>query len=194
MSWRTTWFGSERPSRGWAVAVSALMGIMVLGLGGLFVRFVPVAGMRGMSMVIVFGVFGVASTLALVVFSAREGRLRPGNGFVQTAGRLLAITLFMPALLGFCAWASVCKALPWAYTRAFGVPHEERTVMRTDYSHRRRSCDYRLEGGAMENSMPGYLCIPESYYRQHPDQDVEVVIYGRKSALGFSVQGVRSVQ
>ncbi|HZV37941.1 MAG TPA: hypothetical protein VFF96_04255 [Pseudoxanthomonas sp.] len=176
------------------MAASALMGLMVLGLGGVFVRFIPAAGMQGLRMVVVFGLFGAASTIALFALSAREGRLRLGGGFLQIVGRSLAIILFMPALLGFLAWASVCKALPWAYTRAFGMPYEELTIMRTEYSHSRRGCDYRLEGGAMENSIPAYLCIRESYYRRHPDQDVEVVIYGRKSALGFSVQGVRSAE
>lgn len=43
----------------------------------------------------------------------------------------------------------------------------------------------------MENSFPKYICIGADAYRAHPNQDMEVLLVGKKSSLGFSIIHVR---
>lgn len=187
--WRTFWFGSERTCQ--ALVVAGILATMGLVLLGLFVDFVPAAGLHGAHMAIAFGFIGLCLTAALL------GAMMVKGTFASTMTRMgwkgwMAIAL-MPAMLGVLAWILSVKALPWAFTRMFGAEHEVRALMHTDHVRSRRWCDHRLKGGPFEATMPSFICIGSRYYARYPDQEVIVRLKGKRSALGFAVTSVHHV-
>ena len=117
--------------------------------------------------------------------------MKLGDGYLQVAVRLFALVLFMPAFFGALLWLLLAKTLPWAYTRTLGEQHEVRAMMRTEHRYSRRGCDYRLKGSPLERTFLPYVCISADYYDAHPDQNLEVLLIGKKSVLGFSIVEVR---
>ncbi|HBK47158.1 MAG TPA: hypothetical protein DDZ67_12155 [Xanthomonadaceae bacterium] len=100
----------------------------------------------------------------------------------------------MPLMLSGLGWIVLAKSLPWALARTFGTPFEERHLMHAYYRSARRACRYRLRGGPLEHAFPGYLCIAEDFNCRHPGQDVAVLLFGRRSVLGTSVQEIHSTR
>lgn len=187
--WRAFWFGSERTGQALAAAgILATTGLMLLGL---FVDFIPAAGLYGAQMTIAFGFIGLCLTAVLLGAMVVKGAFSIAMARMGWKG-WMAIA-FMPALFGIIAWIVFVKALPWVFTRVFGEEHEIRAVMRTDYVRSRRWCDHRLKGGPFEATMPSFTCISRRYYARYPDQDVTVRLEGKRSGLGFAVTSVHHV-
>jgi hypothetical protein len=196
MGWKKAFFGNEHPTRnrivGWCLVYAGL----ALMFTGLSVNFVPSPLFRDGRIAIAFGFVGVVLTALILAYGLSSGNMQrhwasKGWGTWGVGFRMLLFVLLMPPVLGFMCYAAAGKALPWAWTRIFGVPYEVRTVMHTEHRYGRRSCRYRLKGGPLEHSFPDYVCISTDAYNAHPDQDVEVLLQGRQSALGFSVIHVR---
>jgi hypothetical protein len=188
MGWKATWFGSDEPSRGQVARIVATLGTCVLALVGLLVDFVPAPGLHGSHVVMLFLVAGVVGTAGLLAHARRHVRI----GALLDGGfpRFLLILCVMPVLLGLVGWCVLMKALPWAWTRAFGDEFREVHVMQTHYTRSRRACDYRLRGGPMERSFPSYVCIPEAFYHRHPEQQVPVMLAGRRSRFGSAIEHI----
>lgn len=190
MGWKQGVFGSERPTREQWVGTLVAMAVLALVLTGMLVDFAPAPALQGIHMAVIFLIVGVIETALLFAHASRKGRMGQlvDKGFLKFLFLLVAI----PTLLGFVSWLITIKTLPWTFTGVLGAEVRETHEMQTRYTRSRRSCDYRLSGGPMEGAFPSYLCIGEAFYHRHPDQRVEVVLAGRRSALGFSIQHVYS--
>nr|WP_295375826.1 hypothetical protein [Pseudoxanthomonas sp.] len=190
MGWKQGVFGSERPTREQWVGTLVALAVLALVMAGMFVDFAPAPALRGVHMAVIFLIVGVIETALLFAHASRRGRMGQlvDKGFLKFLFLLVAI----PCMLGFVSWLIAIKTLPWGITRVFGSEVRERHVMETRHTRSRRSCDYRLSGGPMEGAFPSYLCIREAFYHRHPDRQVEVVLTGRRSALGFSIQHIYS--
>lgn len=190
MGWKQTVFGSERPAREQWVGTLVALAVLALVMTGMFVDFAPAPVLRGVHMAVIFLIVGVIETALLFAHASRKGRMGTlvDKGFLKFLFLLVAI----PCMLGFVSWLIAIKTLPWGITRVFGSEVRESHVMETRYTRSRRACDYRLSGGPMEGAFPSYLCIREAFYHRHPDQQVEVVLTGRRTVLGFSIQHVYS--
>jgi len=190
MGWMTAWFGSDTPDRSQVVITVASLGALALALIGAFVDFVPAPVLHGMHVAVLFLVIGVLGTAGLLRHAGRQGRMGVllDKGFLK----FLFFLCGMPVLLGLIGWCVLAKALPWAWTRAFGEEFRESHVMKTHYARSRRACDYRLEGGPMERATPNYLCISETFYHRHPEEQVPVVLAGRRSLFGASIVHIES--
>ena len=190
MGWRTACFGSEAPVRGQVLATCTFLGGCALVLVGMCVDFVPAAPLRSVPVAVLCAWLGFAGTAWLLMHAHHHGRL----GILRGRGllRLLFLMCAIPVMLAGVAWLVTVKALPWAWTRAFGDEFREPQVMRTHYTRSRRSCDYRLKGGLMEHGFPRHLCIREAFYHRHPEQEVVVVLSGRRSWFGHSIQRIES--
>lgn len=190
MGWKAGWLGSDNPSRGGILEVSITLGVCALALMGIFVDFVPAPALQGLHIALLFLIVGVIETALMLGHASRKGRMAAliDKGFVK----FLLVLCAMPLLLGFVSWIVLVKSLPWAWTSAFGRQFRESHLMQTHYTRSRRSCDYRLRGGPMERSFPGYLCIREEFYHRHPEQQVSVVLSGRRSLFGSSIRHIES--
>lgn len=190
MGWKQGAFGTEQPTREQWIGTSAAIAVLILVFVGMFVDFAPAPALRGIHMAVIFLIVGVIETALLFAHASRKGRM--GQFVDRGLLRFLFLLLAIPLMLGFVSWLIAIKTLPWAFTRVFGNEVREIHAMETRYSRSRRSCDHRLYGGPMEGAFPSYLCIREAFYDRHPNQQVEVVLAGRRSALGFSIQHVYS--
>lgn len=190
MGWKQGAFGTEQPTREQWISTSAAIAVLILVFVGMFVDFAPAPALRGIHVAVIFLIVGVIETALLFAHASRKGRM--GQFVDRGLLRFLFLLLAIPLMLGFVSWLIAIKTLPWAFTRVFGNEVREIHAMETRYSRSRRSCDHRLYGGPMEGAFPSYLCIREAFYDRHPNQQVEVVLAGRRSALGFSIQHVYS--
>ncbi len=183
-------FGSGQPSREQQVGTLAALVVLVLALAGMFVDFAPAPALQGSHMAVIFLIVGVIETALLFAHASRKGRMGQliDNGFLK----FLFLLVTIPCMLGFVSWLIAIKTLPWGVTRVFGREVRESHVMETRYTRSRRACDYRLSGGPMEGAFPSYLCIREAFYHRHPNQQIEVVLTGRRTVLGFSIRHVYS--
>lgn len=190
MGWKQGAFGTEQPTREQWISTSAAVAVLILVFVGMFVDFAPAPALRGIHVAVIFLIVGVIETALLFAHASRKGRM--GQFVDRGLLRFLFLLLAIPLMLGLVSWLIAIKTLPWAFTRVFGNEVREIHAMETRYSRSRRSCDHRLYGGPMEGAFPSYLCIREAFYDRHPNQQVEVVLAGRRSALGFSIQHVYS--
>ena len=190
MGWKQGAFGTEQPTREQWISTSAAIAVLILVFVGMFVDFAPAPALRGIHVAVIFLIVGVIETALLFAHASRKGRM--GQFVDRGLLRFLFLLLAIPLMLGFVSWLIAIKTLPWAFTRVFGNEVREIHAMETRYSRSRRSCDHRLYGGPMEGAFPSYLCIREAFYDRHPNQQVKVVLAGRRSALGFSIQHVYS--
>ncbi|MGN7833244.1 hypothetical protein ACTJI2_16705 [Pseudoxanthomonas sp. 22568] len=190
MGWKQGAFGTEQPTREQWISTSAAVAVLILVFVGMFVDFAPAPALRGIHMAVIFLIVGVIETALLFAHASRKGRM--GQFVDRGLLRFLFLLLAIPLMLGFVSWLIAIKTLPWTFTHVFGNEVREIHAMETRYSRSRRSCDHRLYGGPMEGAFPSYLCIREAFYDRHPNQQVEVVLAGRRSALGFSIQHVYS--
>lgn len=188
MSWKSGWFGSENPSCGQIAGTCTTLGVIASVFLGLFVDFVPAPAFHGIHMEVLFLVVGIIETAALFAYASRKGRLSNllEKGFLT----FLFTWLVMPFVLGSVSWLVLTKTLPWAFTRTLGTSFRQDFVMETYYARSRRACDYRLRGALMERAFPRYICIREEFYRRHPEQRVSVVLTGKQSVFGTSIQHV----
>lgn len=192
MTWRTLWLGSERLSVGRVVATSVLLGFVGLTLLGLFVDFIPVRGLYSSEAAAVFFMIGLALSVALLMHAAANKRLRAVE---QTSVLKTALVIaFLPVMIGFMVWAVLVKALPWTFTRVFGQPYAFEATVRTEHRNSRRSCDYRIDGGPLDTTFPGFVCISERYYAAHPDRQVVMLMSGRRTVLGFALTSIKHVR
>ena len=165
-----------------------MLGLLILGV---FVDFIPAAGFYGERAAIVFGVIGLF--LTVLIYGALISR-GPFLAAVSQAGwKAWLGVLLTPFFLGLLAWLLLVKVGPWAITRAFGMEHQERVMMRTEHRYSRNSCDHLLRGGPFEATTPDYLCVSESYYLRFPGRAVIVDLKGKSTRLGFAVTSVHHV-
>jgi len=101
---------------------------------------------------------------------------------------VVLLALVLPSLVAFMAWATLARALPWAWTRAFGVPATwpvHGSVLHSPNRH----CDDRLliaDPVALRS-----VCVPASWHRGASGEPVAAELVGRRGALGFAVTGVQ---
>ena len=106
----------------------------------------------------------------------------------KASGSVVLFTLFplCGALVGALVLA---KTVPWGITRAFGTPERMETTMQYSNRFRKRGCDSQLRGGPF-----GAFSISEVCVARIPGwrsgSDVEVTLVGKRSFLGFAVEGV----
>jgi hypothetical protein len=183
MGWKTAWFGSEDPTRGQVGKVVLVLAIMAATLYGIVTDFVP-SGPLGTRGVFIFLALGVAATLAVAMHAVRTGRYEAL--MEQGVLRLVVGVLAAPFMLALVLWLTL-KTIGSLVTQAVGSDYRQPATMHTHYTRSRRSCDYRLTGGILEDTFPKYLCISEAGYHRRPEQAVDVVLVGQESWLGVHI-------
>lgn len=186
ITWRTTWFGSERPRRRQVVVTVSVLLLAALMCLGVFVDFIPADWLRHRGRIeLLFGFIGLCLTILL--YGALIIRGQVARQSWRENLKLCLVFPFAPVFLGGVCWVLLAKTLPWSFSRVFGDDHSMQATMRTEHRSTRRSCDYRLMGGPFEHTMPAYRCISARVYEAFPDREVQVVLIGKASPFGFAV-------
>lgn len=190
MGWKASWLGSDDPTRSQVIGNISVLGICVLVPLGMFVDFVPAPALHAIDMKVLFLIVGLIESALLFGYAARKGRL--SRLMDEGILRFVFVLCCAPFVFGLISCIVLVKSLPWMYTRPLGSEFRESHVMETHYKRSRRGCDYRLRGGPMERSFPNYLCISEAFYRRHPEDRVNVILTGKRSVFGDSIQRIES--
>ncbi len=127
------------------------------------------------------GLLTFASVLA-VRYGRATGHLN-GQAFASIPNLLLAYAALGVGL--FCIWwMVVVRVIP--DTIAILSGEEFRFESGVYVKHRRgRGCDYRLEEGVLNRSIPGYICTSPTF-APSPSRQV-VIFYGKHTPLGFHI-------
>lgn len=176
--------GARKATGGWLVAANAVV-VFALFFYGVHLEFAtdPVLG-SGRAYAIAL-LLASLNLLVPVVLAKRAGRLRLPPRWRDRFW--LAST---PFLLGLVYQPVVETVLPAAYTTMVGTPVVETYAMQTESRYRKYECDSQLTGGPMRGFFADHLCIDETTYRRWPDQAVQVVLTGERSALGLRVRTI----
>lgn len=187
MGWKTACFGFETPSQSQVITSVVVLTALGLALHGMFVAFVPAAFLYGRTVAIVFLLVGVVEMAVLFAYRIRTETY---SAFRDRVGplKLPLVVIFAPFLLGIGSWLIVGKSLPWMLTTVFGDEYSEPFKMETHYSRKRRFCHHRLKGPPIDRSFPNFLCVGRGFYDRYPEQKVEVMLSGKRSFAGRTLQ------
>ena len=183
------WFGSDRPSVLRILLTGGLWMSLPLAVLGAFVPFLPADGLHGPPIQWALGLIGLCVTAGIALMAMLGGGRR-GSGHTLSFGAL-TVLLLLPVGIAALVWLVAVKALPWAYTRAYGAPARIETTVRTEFVRSSKRCDHRIVGGALAMSGVGHLCIDAALYRRAPERRIVVTLQGRRSRLGFAVMEVK---
>ena len=95
----------------------------------------------------------------------------------------------MAVVMTFIFWGVVVHGAADLLTQIIGKPTTIEPELSKTYSASRRSCDFRLEGDAIKEAMPSYICISELLYSELPAQQ-KFKIEGKSSYLGFHMKKI----
>ena len=185
MAWKTMLFGAESPSRRQYLGYGLLYLMLASVMHGLYCDFIPNDALTNTYATLGFLAWGVLAMVALVVASIRREKNK------LKLSQALLLIFVGPFMVALFTWLVVAKSVPWLITAAVGDSYEETVTLHTRHSGG-RGCHYHLEGGYVQPTFPSYLCISETYYKAHPDQNVQVTLVGQRTILGFRVAHIQS--
>ncbi len=171
MSWKSTVYGDENPSR---ITVMVYNGIFIgffLWFYGWWADFVP-------SKLWIYAGSGIAIILTILCsyWGFVAGKLALGFAGIITP-------LFMFVLF----WVVMVHGLAAIATLMAGSPHSVVTELHKTHHLSRYACDDRLEGEILGHAVPDHLCIPYAVYSA-PGESISVRLVGKTTLLGFYIQ------
>ena len=198
MSWKRHVFGKDDPSRARIFASLFAYACLAMAIHGWFAPVVPAPWLRGVSGASIMLALSLAATMACALaVPVRPPRVSmQGFGYPQgedrgEGGQPVLMAFGAGVLLAPFLWLALAKSLPWMLAGAFGSVHEEVTTLRLEHRYSRRSCDYRAFGPVLESTVPDYMCVSREIYQAHPDRTISVRLVGRRTPLGWRIDGFR---
>jgi len=189
MGWKTAVWGLENPGLDHKRRIVVFAVICGLTLFGFLVDFVPQPALALDRCLLWILIAGCALPIGMLLVPSERARIAQR---ARTHGRLSIIMglIFMIPSFGFACWAIFAITLPWSYTAAFGTPLLTTEVMQTNHRWSRYACDWNVRGELLGNIGMSSFCISQSDYERHSDQQVHVILMGKRSVFGWDVQGV----
>lgn len=190
MSFNKIFFNSENPTLYTQIGMIALALVGIGFLAGLWVDFIATPDVNFWAGFIAAPVLAFIHGWIILAGSTLEGRSRippnPATKFiVYLGGTLMLAAIYNPGITRFA---------PYLLTQLAGAPYTERFAMQTDHTYSKRACDYQLTGGPFSSIVAPHLCISENAYYLYPDQTVHVVLSGKRSPLGMTVDDILSIE
>jgi hypothetical protein len=185
VSWIGKFYGSERPKFLRALIFSIFYISIILWFYGWWADFTPSSEWK------VFGVYVsiFISAIYCPVFYLLATTQKPIiKIFKSYIGRIFQF-LFIAVLMTFVFWGVVVHGAADLLTQVIGKPTTIESELSKTYSASRRSCDFRLEGDAIREAMPSYICISEPLYSELPAQQI-FKLEGKRSYLGFHIKKI----
>ena len=172
-------------------AAFAMVGVLLVAYVGLGLNFLPSDVVSNSFSLDVLLWVGLAIHVAVILFSAYRGVLRP---FCARTSKfsLVAMLLIAPMLYAGIIWSIMLKVLPWSCAKIFGEEGVVETTVETYREINTRNCHYRIRGGAVKAI--GYMCLDEWKYEMHPDRKIVVRLHGRRIAMGLAVSSIEIVR
>lgn len=154
---------------------------------GIFADFLPSDWLLGANALIAILLLALVEFVVLAWLFWRTGAMR-GLWF-RSPLLLFACGLLMFPLLAFINLNIILKSIPWAYAHALGTELRVQATLLSHYKRSRRNCDYQLRGSVL-NYDSAQLCIDKARYLISPEKQVQAVIIGKQSVLGFAIKEI----
>lgn len=178
-------FGSETPSFFRASVISIFYIPTALWLYGWWADFIPSEVWRST------GIY--ASTSLSVIYCPAFHFLATTQSpiikvFKSNIGRAFQFC-FLALLFALIFWGALVHGAADLITQVVGKPQTIEAELNKVHRTSRHSCDYRLEGYAIQSAMPNHICISKKLFEEIPAQ-VNVNLQGKVTFLGFHVNNV----
>jgi len=182
----TIFWGAEQPSRQRRIAVSVAFVVLVLFFVGFFAGFIPSVEWNRVTITISIALTCI--TLLWLIYRMSHRQLRE-PWMRDLMGRIWGLVAI--ALMAFWfSWVPLSEGLGYAFTLAVGQDVSRQVLLRKRTHTMRLGCRYGLEGEALGDWVPGYLCISSDQYRRLPAEAMYTV-YGSQSWFGFIARSWR---
>lgn len=185
MSWMSKIYGCENSSFFRVSVISIFYICAALWLYGWWVDFIPSEAWASTGIyasisltVIYYPVFYFLATTQNPIIKI----------FKSNVGRVFQFCILAPSFI-FVFWGALVHGAADLITQAVGKPKTIEAELSKVHRASRRSCDYRLEGYAIQSAMPNHICISRKYFNEIPEQ-VNVSLQGKATFLGFHVNNV----
>lgn len=94
--------------------------------------------------------------------------------------------LMVAVLLSFMSWVAITHGVGSIATRIFGVEKIVSVQLRKHNNLGRRLCKYRVQGAAIEQAFPSYLCLSASAFQSMPKTEA-FKLHIEEAYFGFHV-------
>jgi len=182
----TIFWGAEHPSWRRRIAVSIAFVVLVLFFVGYFAGFIPSTEWNEVTIAISIALASITLLWLIYRLSHRSLRERWMRDLMARIWGAVAITL----VAFWFSWVPLAEGLGYAFTLAIGEQASRQVRLRKNTHTIRRGCRYGLEGQALGDWVPGYLCISSDQYRRLPSEGM-YTLYGSRSWFGFIVHSWR---
>jgi hypothetical protein len=176
----TIFWGAEHPSRRRRIAVSIAFVVLALFFVGFFAGFIPSAVWNRATIAISMTLASITLLWMIYQLSHRKLRERWMRDLMGRIWGAVAITL----MAFWFSWVPLAEGLGYAFTLAMGEDVSRQVWLRKNTHSVRLGCRYGLEGKALGDWVPGYLCISSDQYRRLPAEAM-YTLYGSQSWFGF---------
>lgn len=189
MSWKTVFYGLERPSKQRIIIFNFIFAFFVLWGYGWWVDFVPSSEWSKLGNNISIALAAILTLIYYWALATRRTHFKAGTSILR---KILAL-LLLPGMLFALFWISITHGIADIATRTLGNDKSLTIELSKNLHHSRKSCDFRLTGHAIERAMPNYICITESQYKLLPAVGI-YTLQIQKTTLGFHIISLNTVQ
>ncbi|SDR94757.1 hypothetical protein SAMN05216271_0800 [Halopseudomonas sabulinigri] len=188
MSWRTTVYGTEDLSKTSVIVTNFILAFTFLGAYGWWADFAPSSEWSEMG-------FKLASTATVTFIFVYYLALLTGRAKFKPntsiSIKILAVAL-LPAIVFFFFLLAITHGLGDIATQIIGQDNKLTTAFTKNQTRSRRLCDYRLEGHAIENALPDYVCISEKEFQAFPQAGM-YTLQTKQTGLGIHIKSLTPV-
>lgn len=162
MLWKAALYGTAEPS---AILVTNVFGVIVLiGAYGWWADFVPSPKWANIGFNVAIAATVVLVAIYYLALATGRAKLQP-----RTSKPVKIIALIVvPFIVFFFLLLAVTHGFGDIATQLIGREFVLTTELSKEQKSSRRSCDYFLQGVALERAFPNHLCVSEGEFNAFP--------------------------
>lgn len=187
MSFEKIYYGVEDASASRRRTVNLGYAVILLVFYGCWTDFVPSASWFRAGLFIALAASAVCTIFFIYAYATGKASFRQGVSALKKG----ACYLILPLIFFGLIWVAVVHGIGSALTHVLGSQADLKVHADKEAGYNRRSCDFRIRAAELKGKFPPYLCVSESQYARLPARS-EIILHGRKSALGFRVRSWQS--
>ena len=187
MSWIEKFYGSESPKFLRALIFSIFYISIILWLYGWWADFTPSSEWIDFGVYVSIFISAIYCPVFYLLATTQKPIIKIFKSYI---GRIFQF-LFIAVVMTFIFWGVVVHGAADLLTQIIGKTTSIESELSKTYSASRRSCDFRLEGDAIKEAMPSYICISELLYSELPAQKI-FKLEGKRSYLGFHIKKINT--
>ncbi|MBD9482140.1 hypothetical protein IB229_04105 [Pseudomonas sp. PDM14] len=183
MSWKIALYGAEEAPKIKIIVINAIFVTMLLGGYGWWADFVPSSEWSEIGFNLALAATAILTPIYYLALLTGRTKFQPKT---STPVKILAVFL-LPALIFIFPLLAITHGLGDIATQIFGHEAELTVELSKEQRQSRKSCNYRLEGYAIEKAQPDHICISEKEFNTLP-RTGEYILHTKQTQLGVHIK------